>query len=491
MATISSTGLGSGLDVASIVNALMAVEKRPLTLMQQAKTDLNSQLSAFGKLQSFTSAMRDAANNLSSLTLWNQTVASSSDSASVGVSSASAAATGSYSVNVTKLANSQTVSSRAFGTSTSTLGEGTLTIELGSWQGEPAPTGFTPKAGATAVTVTIGPGETSLASIRDKINAAGSGVTASIVNDASGSRLALRSTATGAENAFRVSASETTDDGAANEGLSALAFDAAAVPTDPLNPLTSVSQMSRNQTAVNASATINGIAVSSASNKLEGVADGLTLTLLKTTASPVDVGVQANDDAVKTAVTTFTKAFNDLANYIREQTKYDAASKTGGSLQGDRTVGSLQSQLRGVINAATGASGVFTRLSDIGITMKSDGTLDTNASKLDAAVANRTELRKALATDGADSASSGFMDRFRDLGNLLLGTDGSLTTRNASLQSMLTRNQKSQDSMQLRLDQTEKRLNAQYQALDTNMAKLGGISNYLTGQLAALSKNYG
>lgn len=483
MATITSTGLGSGLDVAAIVSALMSVEKRPLTLMQQAKTDLNSQLSAFGKLQSFTSAMRDAANNLSSLTLWNRTVASSSDSASVGVSTDSAAATGSYNINVTKLANSQTVSSRAFTTSASTLGEGTLTIELGSWQDEPAPTGFTPKTGAAAVTVTIGPGETSLASIRDKINAAGAGVTASIVNDASGSRLAMRSTETGEENAFRISASETT-----GNGLSALAFDAAEVPADPLNP---VSQMARNQSAVNASATINGIVVNSASNKLEGVADGLTLTLLKTTASPVDVGVKADDEAVKTAVTTFTKTFNDLANYIREQTKYDAASKTGGSLQGDRTVGSLQSQLRGVINAATGASSVFTRLSDIGISMKSDGTLETNATKLDAAVANRTELRKALATDGADSASSGFMDRFRDLGNLLLGTDGALTTRNSSLQTMITRNQKSQDSMQLRLDQTEKRLNAQYQALDTNMARLGGISSYLTGQLAALSKNYG
>lgn len=475
MATITSTGLGSGLDVASIVSALMAVEKRPLTLMQQAKTDLNTQLSAFGKLQSFTSAMRDAANNLSSVSLWSQTVASSSDSASVGVSTDSAAATGSYSINVTKLANSQTVSSRAFASSASTLAEGTLTIELGSWDGEPAPTGFTAKEGASAVTVTIGPGETSLASIRDKINAAGAGVTASVVNDASGSRLALRSSATGEENAFRISASD-----ASADGLGALAYDATDAAT----------QMARNQTASDASATINGIVVTSASNKLEGVADGLTLTLLKTTSSAVDVGVTADDTAVKTAMTTFTKAFNDLAGYIRDQTKYDAASKTGGSLQGDRTVGSLQAQLRGVINAATGASTVFTRLSDIGISMKSDGTLETNSTKLDAALANRAEMRKALATDGATSSVSGFMDRFRDLGNVLLGTDGAITTRNSSLQTMITRNQSTQDAMQLRLDQTEKRLNAQYQALDTNMAKLSSVSNYLTQQLAAIAKNY-
>lgn len=472
MATITSTGLGSGLDVASIVSALMAVEKRPLTLLQQAKTDLNTQLSAFGKLQSYTSAMRDAANTLSSVSLWNQTVASSSDSASVGVSTDNAAATGSYSINVTKLANSQTVSSHAFASSATTLGEGTLTIELGSWDGEPAPTGFTAKDGASPVTVTIGPGDTSLASIRDKINAAGAGVTATIVNDASGARLALRSSATGEENAFRISASDSSTD-----GLGALAYDATDAAT----------QMTRNQTAADASATINGIVVNSASNKLEGVADGLTLTLLKTTSSAVDVGVTADDTAVKTAMTTFTKAFNDLAGYIRDQTKYDAASKTGGTLQGDRTVGSLQAQLRGVINAATGASSVFTRLSDIGISMKSDGTLDTNSTKLDAALANRAEMRKALATDGADSSVSGFMDRFRDLGNVLLGTDGAITTRNSSLQTMITRNQSSQDAMQLRLDQTEKRLNAQYQALDTQMAKLSSTSSYLTQQLASIA----
>ena len=486
MATITSTGLGSGLDVSSIVSALMSVEKRPLTLMQQAKTDLNTQLSAIGKLQSMTSAMRDAANTLSSVTLWNQTKASSSDAASVGVATDAAAASGTYNVNVSRLAVGQTISSRAFTNAQSALGEGTLTIELGSWTGEPTPTGFTAKTGATPVTVTIGPDDTTLEKVRDKINAAGAGVTATIVNDASGARLALRSSETGAENAFRISASETSDDGVAGDGLSALAFDAAEVVPDGG---TAVSQMLRNQSAVNAQATINGIAITSASNKLEGVADGLTLTLLKTTTGDVEVGVKPDDEAVKTAVTNFTKAFNDLATYIRDQTKYDAASKTGGTLQGDRTTGSLQAQLRGVINAASTASSVFTRLSDMGIAMKADGTLETKTTKLDSALANRAEMRKALATDGTDRAGSGFMDRFRDLGNALLDTTGALTTRTSSLQSMITRNQKTQDAMTLRLEQTEKRLNAQYQALDTNMAKLSGLSNYLSGQLASISNN--
>jgi len=475
--SITSTGIGSGLDVSSIVASLMAVESRPLTLLQQAKTDLTTQVSSFGQLQSLTSTMRDAANALASVSLWNQTVASSSDSASVGVSTASGAAVGSYNIAVGNLATVQTVSSRALADSTSTLGEGTLTIELGSWTGEPTPTGFTPKTGSSAINITIGPGETSLASVRDKINAAGAGVTATIVKDASGSRLAIRSSSTGAENAFRISATETNDDGDATTGLSMLSYDA-----------TAPSQLTRSQSAVNANATINGIAVTSASNTLDGVADGLTLTLLKPTTTDVAVGVTADDNAVKTAVTTFTTAFNALASFIQAQTKYDATSKTGGALQGDRTVGGLQSQLRNVLNQATGASSVYTRLSDIGISMKSDGTLTTDSTKLTAAIANRTEMRKALATDGATTAVSGFMDRFRDLGNSVLGTDGSLTTRQASLQAMITRNTNSQTAMQERLDNTQARLQKQYQALDTSMSQLSSLSSYLTGQLAAIAK---
>jgi flagellar hook-associated protein 2 len=214
----------------------------------------------------------------------------------------------------------------------------------------------------------------------------------------------------------------------------------------------------------------------------------MTLNLLKTTTSDVNVTVGADSASVKTAITSFVTAFNALAANIRDQTKYDPQSKVAGTLQGDRTVGSLLSQLRGVINQPSSASSVYSQLSDLGITMQADGTLAINDGKLTNAIANRDELRKVLATDGATSSVSGFMDRFRDLGNALLGTDGSLQTRTTSLQSMMSRNDQSQSAMQDRLNQTEARLRAQYQALDTNMAKLNGLQNYLTGQLAALAK---
>lgn len=477
--SITSTGIGSGLDVSAIVTQLMAVESRPLTLLQQRKSDLDTQVSAIGKLSSLTSAMRDAAQKLTSVSLWKATVSSSGDDSAVKVSTDGNTPPGAYAVQVDALAARQTVASRVFGASTDILNTGTLTIELGSYDGEPAPTGFTPKAGATPVTVTIGSGDTTLEKVRDKINAAGAGVTATIVKDANGARISLRSSTTGAENGFRITAAEDTDDGVAADGLSALAFDAAAGGT---------SQLTRTETATNAKAQVNGIAVESTTNTLEGVTDGMTLTLLAETGGPVNVDVAEDSEGLKKAVTGFVSAFNDLAGYIRDQTKYDPDTKKGGPMQGDRTLLGLQSALRGVINQGSTASTKYERLSDIGITMQTNGTLSVDDTKLDAAVDNRAELRKLFAADGATSATDGFMTRFVTLGGNELDTTGPLETRNTSLQSQLKRNQDSQDSMQRRLDQTEARLRAQYQALDTNMAKLNGLSSYLTGQLTALSK---
>lgn len=475
MASINSTGIGSGLDVSSIISALMSVERKPLTQLQDKAKDLNTELSAFGKLRSFASSMKDAAATLASVTLWNGTTAKSADETAVKVSAASGAAVSDYAIQVDRIATRQTVSGGLQANATTALGAGTLRIELGSWTGEPTPTAFAAKAGATAVDIAVDADDT-LEDLRDKINGAGAGVTASIVTDASGARLALRSRETGLENAFRITATEANDDGNTASGLSAFGYDA-----------TAASPMTRTESAGNAAATINGIAVTSASNTLENVADGLTLTLLKPTTSEVAVTVGSDDEAVTAAMDKFVTAFNDLAKYIRDQTKYDSATKTAGTLQGDRTALSLQSQLRAVINQESSASGTFKVLSDIGLQMKSDGSLALDKTKFANGLANRAELRKVLAADGATSAASGFMDRFRDLGAALLDSDGAFDSRTKSLEAMLERNEKSQDAMEVRLASTQARLEKQYQALDENMAKLSGLSSYVAQQMALIN----
>jgi flagellar hook-associated protein 2 len=477
--SITSTGIGSGLDVTTILDKLMAVEERPLTLLKDTATTLNTRLSNVGKLQGYFSALRDKANALNAPTLWGGTTATSADATSVKVSTGSNAVAGSYAINVQRLATGQTVSGSPLASSASTLSEGSLTIELGSYgSGSPA-ADFTTKAGSAPITVDIGAGDTSLASIRDKINAAGAGVVATIVSDASGARLSLRSKDTGAENAFRVTVAETTDDGDASTGLSALGYDATA--TD--------SPMARTATAVNAALSINGIDLTSASNTLTDVVDGLTVNLLKTTSADVDVNVATDTTTVKTAITDFVSAFNTLASFIKTQTAYNAENKSGGALQGDQSTLALQSQLRSVLNEGSSASSTWSRLSEIGLTLKTDGTLDTASAKLDNALANLPELKKLLSADSGTSAATGFVRRFKNLADAALGTEGVFETRSAGIRASVERNSKSQDLMQQRLDQTKARLQAQYSALDTKMATLTNLSSYMTQQIAQFNKS--
>ena len=472
---ISSVGLGSGLNAESIITQLMAVERQPLIKLESQETALKAKVSLFGKVQSLFADLQSASKDLASAALWAQTTASSNSSA-VGVVTGSGAVAGNYAVAVQQLANAQTATSAGFASSSSTLSSGTLTIDLGTWTGTPV-SGFTAKTGSAPVVITVAAGATSLAAVRDQINAAGAGVTASIITDASGARLSLRSTATGAENGFRVTATETIDDGNPATGLSALGYNALAA-----------SPMALNLAAQDARATINGIAITSASNTLAGVVDGVTLTLLATTTTDANVAVTADTEGARKAIDKFVSAFNGLASFLHGQTKYDADSNTAGPLQGNRTAIGLQYQLRGVLNQASTASSVYTTLSDVGIVMKSDGTLETRATKLDAALVNRSELKKLFATVGADNTGTGFMVRFRNLADAALGAEGTLDTATTTLQSQIKNLGKREDALELRLLATEKRLRAQYEALDKRMAGLNSLSNYVTAQLAAWNK---
>src|ERR1700712_3547401 len=223
--SISSAGLGSGLDVKSIISSLMAVEAQPLTLLQNKASTVTTEISAVGQIQSLTSTMADKARALSSSTLWTQTTSTTADPTIVSAdTSTGKAAAGDYSVSVQQLPQGQTVTSSV--AAATGLNAGTLTIQLGTYtsDGLAPPTTTFANAGA-AVNITIGTSDTSLGAIRDKINAANAGVSASIISDANGSRLSLRSTTTGAANGFQIKATENTDDANPATGLSALAFD--------------------------------------------------------------------------------------------------------------------------------------------------------------------------------------------------------------------------------------------------------------------------
>jgi len=316
--SISSAGIGSGLDVSSIVSSLMAVETQPLTKLQTVASTMQTKLSAFGQMQSFVSSFRDAAAQLQTASNYAVTTATSSDTTSVGASSTTKAIPGSYAVSVTALASTQSTVSTSgqFSAGTDAVGTGSITISLGTWS--TGQTSFTAKSGSTDVVIPIGASENTLAGIRDKINAANAGVSATLVTDATGTRLALQSSATGAANGFRVTVS---DDDAANTdalGLSRLAFD----------PPSATTGTTLTQSAANTKASINGIAVETTGSTLSDVVDGMTFNLSKVTTTPVTVSVTRNTDSVKSLMTNFVGAYNALASFLSSATSYDASTQT-------------------------------------------------------------------------------------------------------------------------------------------------------------------
>lgn len=456
MATISSPGIGSGLDVQSIVSQLVALERRPIDLLKQQASRLSTQLSSFGLLRSYVSNLQSAATQLTRSSLWSQTTATSSDAAAVSVAASSGAAAGSYSVEVSQLARSQSLASSAYADSSVVLGQGTLT--------------FTKGDGSTA-SVTIGASDTSLAGIRDRINAAGVGLSASIVRDASGARLVLTTTATGLDAAI------TRIDVTGDPGLQALAYEQ-GVPGD----------VEETQQARNALARINGLDIESVSNTLSDVVDGLTLTLSRTTTSAVEVKVSANDEAVKKAVQDFVNAYNDLSRFLAKETAYDEASKKAGTLQGDRTAVGLVTQLRTLVSQTSGASSVFATLSSAGVELQRDGTLRLNESRFASALNQRNELAQAFSrADTLDPSVNGFGERFRLLTNSIVGTEGMLTARTEGLRATIRRNEQQQERYEDRVALVEKRLLRQYQALDASLGQLNSLSNYVSQQMNAIN----
>jgi len=475
MANISNLGSATGIDAESIITQLLALDRQPITTAQTSISNLNSKLSTWGKIQSTFSALKEAAGALAKDTLWDSTTAKSSDPDAMTVTTGTNTAPGSYSIQVNQLAKSQFVSTNAFASKSDVLGDGTLVIEFGTFKPNPdvpTETLFDPKAGSTAVSIEIGPEDTTLEKIRDKINASASGITASIVNDTSGARLVMKGP-TGESNAFKVSVTE-----GGTAGLSALAYD----------PTTNINNDRLTQSASNAKVVLNGIAVSSDNNTLKDVVDGLTVQLNKTTTAAVDVTVSSDTAGIQTAIDTFIKAYNDTIGGIRVQTLYDEASKTAGPLQGDSTATGLLRQLRSMATSSTSASSVFDRLSSIGLEAQTDGSLKANSTKLNAALKNVSEMKKLFATiNETDTSAEGLGVRLQKLSSQIVGSDGSISTRTTGIKSNIKRSQDQIAQMELRVSATEKRLRAQYTALDQTSAKLANLSSYMTAQLKALS----
>jgi flagellar hook-associated protein 2 len=377
-------------------------------------------------------------------------------------SASSTAAPGNYNISVTQLAKFHAVRSNSnYAATTDTFTTGTLSVSIG---------------GGTAVNIAIDSSNNTLAGIRDAINDAGTGVTASIINDGTTNRLVLASKTSGSVGAIGVTV---TDNGGAG------------IPPAPPYALSSLASASlvTTQTADNANLTINGIAITRSTNTISDAIDGLTLNLAKgTLATPgtATVTVAKNTGAVTSAVSAFVKAYNDAIGQIKSMTAYDAANKKASVLTGDSTARSIQSQLSNLAQAnITGIAGGISRLSDIGIAVQKDGTLTTDSSKLSAALADPDKDVASLFTQ-TTSGNQGIAVRFNAALESIIGVSGLISSRTDGITSSIKDIQKRGEALQARLVQVEKRYRAQFTALDSLVASMNRTSTYLAQQLANL-----
>lgn len=464
--TISSAGVGSGLDVKSIVTQLVAIEKQPLQQLQTKATAFQTQLSLYGKIKSQASALGDAAALLAGASGWNAQKASSSNPAAVGVTAGTSAVAAGLSVDVQQLARAQSTATVGVAAGVAAGAAGALSIELGSW------TGAVFTVGASApISVAIGAADT-VSAIASKINSANAGVTATVLRDGANERLVIRSATTGDAAGFRLNTP-------ADPGLAGLGF------TNPSDGVGFVGQ-----TALNAQVKINGVGVVSATNKMADVIPGVTLQLNQVTTAPVEITVQNDLDAVQKNIQGFVDAYNALNQTLADATKYTPATKTGGPLQGDATTMGLQNTLRAILGSSSVGSS-FARLSDVGIERQTDGSLKINATKLTSAQQDLSNLKNLFATNNGDATTNGFGLKVRDFSRGLVAFDGLVSNKSTALQGSISRNSKDQDRVTDRASRVEAQLYKQYSALDAQMAQLNGLNSYVTAQLAQWNKSTG
>jgi len=446
MASISSLGIGSGLDLNGLLDQLQDAERGKLKPIERQLETQQTKISAYGQLQSALSQFQTASAELNDSALY-ESLSTNVGGDAITATADGEAQPGSYNVTVDTLATRGTLASKGVDKldAPQTTAEQTLTFTFGD---------------GASKEVTIG-ANSSLEDIRDAINASeDSGVNATIVNDGTNYRLALSSSETGAD--------------ASITGFSFSGTAPFAADTD--NTL---------QAGTDAALTVNGIAITSPTNQVEGAIQGVTLNLQEEGDSTV--AVEQNTRAVREAITGFVNAYNDLKGTIGELTSFNAETGVAGELNGDSTVRTVESRMRSILSG--GIEGEFSMLSDIGISLQRDGTLSIDESELDNAIVNNQDALSAFfAGDADESGMAGQLNQGLDQ---LLGTNGAVKgaitgaeNRVESLVERYTRTEKT-------IEQTISRYRTQFGQLDSMIAQMNQTSSYLTQQFNALDAQFG
>jgi len=464
----STSSIGSGLDVNSIVSALMAVEQIPLTKLNAKIATDQTQLSLFGGVTNLVSSFQTAVRGLTTAGSFQAFDATPADTSVLTASATSTAAVGNYSIGVTSLAQSQQLIAAGQASSSATIGSGattTLSFDFGTISGGALSGGTYTGAtfasnGGGVKTVTIDSTNNTLQGMRDAINNANIGVSASIINDGGTTpyRLAITSTASGSNNSLSIGVS----------GDSAISSLLAYNPAGTQN-------LSQTVTAQNANFTVNGVAITKPSNTITDAIQGVTLNLNKVTTSPTSLAVTQNTSGITAAASAFVTAYNNLYSNLKSETAYDATTQTAGPLQGDSAVRQMMTDMRGMLSSVV-SGGTLTSLSQVGITTQAGGTLAIDTTKFSAAVANNVSDVTNLFT-----SANGFATQFNLWATNTLGT--TLTSRTDGINKTITDLNNQVVTMQKRLAGIQTRLQTQFTSLDTLLSSMNNTQSYLTRQL--------
>ncbi|MFY9329866.1 MAG: flagellar filament capping protein FliD [Georgfuchsia sp.] len=466
MTTLSSPGISSGLDVNGIVTQLMTLEQQPLKLLQKQQSSYNTQISSIGQIQSMMAGFQTAAEGLSSASANPVFKATSADSSVFSATASATAVAGSYAIGVSQLAQSQKIVASGVTDMAASIGAGTattLTIDFGTISGGAYDSGsgtysgasFDVNADKTQIVVDIDDSNNTLPGIRDAINSKNAGVSATIVNDGSGTpyRLVLTSTDTGAASSLRI--------GVAGDATlqTLLAYDPAGTQN-----------LSQHQVAQDAGLSVDGIAITSASNSVSDAIEGVTLNLLElNTPSTTQLTVSHDSSALTNALNALVSAYNNVDKVIA------SATAQGATMQGDSTILAIQRQLRNALSAMQSNSGVYSSLADINVTLQKDGTLAIDSTKLQARIdSNLSDVTAVISAFGTSLGA--ISDLISD------SSTGELANETAGINAAIKDNANQQDAFSRRLTTTEATLRAQFSALDALMVKMNQTSNFLQQQ---------
>lgn len=465
MASISSLGIGSGLQLGDILDSLQASEKASLTPISTQQSSYTAKLSAYGTLKSALTTFQTANTTLNNADLFSSTKTTSSSSAFSATTTAGAVA-GKYTVSVSQLATAQTLTSAVQTSNTTALAtaDSTITIQQG---GDKKP-----------VTVSVSAANSSLTGIRDAINKSDSGVTASIIKTGDGSyRLSMTSDDTGEDNAMTLSV---TGDSTLQSMLS---YDG-----------TSASNMTESVAAKNAMLTVNNVAIENSSNTISDALEGITLNLNDVTTGNQSLSITKDTTKASSAVSAWVDAYNKLQDSFSSLTKYtavdagtDAQDSSNGALLGDSTLRTIQTQLKSMLTNAQSSS-TYKSLAQVGVTTDpTSGKLELDDDKLSTALSSDPDGVKAMII--GDGKTTGIATTIGTNINGWLSSTGILQAATDGVSKTLNNLTTQYNATSTRIDATIARYKTQFTNLDVMISKLNNTSSYLTSQFETSSSS--